>query len=97
MGLNRSPQGRGRPTIAQSDVDRCEALTVMTWWKIKNKKEQRCPFTARWLVQGHRFCRHHAVVESFAISMERGDIKRLAPVPPVVGHRVMTVNPRKPK
>jgi hypothetical protein len=67
----------------------------MTWWKKVHKKEQRCPFTARYLVQGHRFCRHHAVVESFAIGMERGDIKRLAPMPPVAGHRVLTVDAKR--
>lgn len=89
-------RGRGRPTISQSDADRCEALTVMTQWKIDNKREERCPFTVRWLVQGHGFCRHHAVLESFAIGMERGDIKRVAPMPPVSGHRVRTIKARKP-
>ena len=86
---------RGRPTVAVSDADRCEAMTVMTPWKIRNKKEQRCPFTARWLVQDHQFCRHHAVVESFTIGMERGDIKRLFSQP-VPGTRVLTIHRKKP-
>ena len=87
---------RGRPTVADRDVDRCEALTVMTEWKKAHKKEQRCPFTARWLVQSSKFCRHHAVCESFAIGMERGDIKRLSTPPPVTGHRVPTIYKAKP-
>lgn len=82
---------KGRPTIAQSDKERCEALTVMTWWKSKNKKEQRCPFSARYLVQGKLLCRHHAVNEAVAICTERGDLKQISPPSPP-GARVPTIH-----
>ena len=82
--------GRGRPLEATSDDDRCVALTVMTEWKRRNKKEQRCPFIGRYLVQGKLFCRHHAANEAVAICTERGDLKRVS-FPRPVGSRVPTI------
>ena len=85
---------RGKPLIADSDADRCEALTVMTEWKVRNKKEQRCPFKARYVVQGHQFCSHHTRVEAVAICMERKDIRRLILPPSQSGQRVRTYQAR---
>ena len=79
---------RGRPLLAEKDNERCEAATVMTTWKKLNKREIRCPFMARWSVDGHLFCRQHAVVESFAIGVEKNYIKRLSTPPIQAGQRV---------
>lgn len=86
---------RGRPRIANNDDERCEALTIMTAWKIKNKRDQRCPFMARFQVQGHRFCRHHAVKECFAIGFERRLVRRLVALPPTDGVRVPTAKGKR--
>ena len=80
---------KGKRRIADSDSERCEAMTVMTEWKRRKQIEQRCPFLARWVVQGKLLCRHHAVNEAIAIGMERGDVKRISPPTPV-GARVVT-------
>ena len=77
--------------VADSDADRCEALTVMTAWKVHNKREQRCPFKARYIVQGHHFCRHHMSIEAVAICMERKDVERLLLPPRQSGQRVPVI------
>ena len=87
---------RGRPILANKDSDRCEALTVMTEWKKRNKREQRCPFRATYTVQSKTLCRHHAVVEAMAICVERGDVKRV-PVMRQPGMRVAAVNTKEDK
>lgn len=82
---------RGRPRLADKDEDRCQAATIMTRWKILNKRGERCPFMAKWAVQGKQFCRHHAVLEAFAIGHERGYVKRLTAPAPIGGQRVRLV------
>ena len=73
---------RGRPLMANGDHERCMALTVMTEWKIANKREQRCPFQSKYAAGHKELCRHHAVMEAMAIAMERGDVRRIQrPVP----------------
>lgn len=84
---------RGKPTVAKNDGERCQAATVMTLWKVAHKKEERCPFMARWQVEKKLLCRHHAVCESFAIGMEQGYIKRLVRPPLVAGQRVRVCTP----
>ncbi len=79
---------RGKPSLADSDDDRCVALTMMTEWKKAHKREERCPFKARWSVQGKQLCRHHMIVEVCAIAMEQGYIQRLYIPPSAVGQRV---------
>jgi hypothetical protein len=79
---------RGRPKLSESDDDRCEALTVMTRWKRENKKDGRCPFVAKWIVEGHQFCTHHARCEAVAIGIEKKFITRILNPPPVAGQRV---------
>ena len=86
---------RGRASIADHDAERCVALTVMTEWKRHNKREQRCPFRGRYMVQGKLFCKSHAYCEAVAICQERGDLKRIAH-PPHVGSRVQTIHGGKP-
>lgn len=86
---------RGKPLVADSDADRCEALTIMSAWKVRRKIEQRCPFKARYVVQGHQFCMHHMRVEAVAICMERKDIHRLLLPPRVAGQRVQVVKKGK--
>lgn len=82
---------------ATSNDDRCEALTVMTDWKRANKCEQRCPFMAKYLVQGHQFCMHHARVEAVAICAEKGFIKRLSRPVPLFGARAVVIQKEKKK
>lgn len=79
---------RGRPLVANSDAERCEALTVMTEWKIRNKREQRCPFVSKFFISGHAFCRHHAVMEAMAITMEKGIMTKIQRPVPVAGQHV---------
>ena len=79
---------RGKPLLSNSDADRCEALTVMTKWKIANKRQERCPFMARYSVQGRQFCSHHARMEAVAICVEAGQMKRLALPVQRMGDRV---------
>ena len=86
---------RGKPLVADSDSDRCEALTVMTPWKIAHQREQRCPFKARYIVQGHHFCSPHARMEAVAICMEQDDMKRLPSQPRQDGQRVLLTASRK--
>ncbi len=88
---------RGRALQATSNDDRCEALTVMTDWKVRNKREQRCPFMAKYLVQGHQFCMHHARVEAVAICAEKGLLTRLARPVPVFGARAIVMQKEKNK
>ena len=87
---------RGKPLVADSDTDRCEALTVMTQWKIAHKREQRCPFKARYVVRGKQFCTHHMRVEAVAIFMEQFDITWLPIVRQQVGQHVLTVSQKRP-
>ena len=86
---------RGRPLISDSDLERCEALTVMTEWKKLNKREQRCPFMSKYLVDGKEFCRHHAVMEAMAIAIERGTVKRIPRAHPRQDQRVPIVKGAK--
>jgi hypothetical protein len=79
---------RGKASLATEDNNRCEALTVMTEWKKAHNKEERCPFMARWTVQGHQFCMHHMRVEAVAIGVEKGLIKRMFIPPATSGQRV---------
>ena len=79
---------RGKPSIATSNDDRCEALSIMTAWKRSKKVEERCPFMARYAMQGRQFCMHHARVEAMAICYEKGFLKRIVAPVPVVGARV---------
>jgi hypothetical protein len=78
---------KGRPRIANNDAERCQALTVMTEWKRRSGREQRCGFEAKYSVEDKRLCRHHAVQEVFAIGLEKGLIKRIV-VPRTPGQRV---------
>ncbi len=73
--------------LATDTANRCEAATVMTEWKKYHKKEERCPFQAKWVVQGHKFCMHHARMEAVAIGVERGYIKRVYAPAPIAGQR----------
>jgi hypothetical protein len=82
---------RGKPLLSKSDDDRCEALTVMTTWKIERKKDQRCPFKAKMLVDEHQFCSHHARKEAVAICLEKGYIKRIFIPHAQFGERVHVV------
>jgi hypothetical protein len=84
---------RGRPSRATSNDDRCEALAIMTRWKRSKGIEERCPFMAKWVVQGHEFCMHHARVQAVAICVEKGFMKRLAAPIPVAGQRVRLSKP----
>mgnify|MGYP001567927255 CR=1 FL=1 len=83
---------RGRPRIANGDVERCQALTVMTSWKIRNKREQRCPFESKYAVGGKELCRHHAVMEAMAIMIERLEVMRISRNMPRQDARVPVVN-----
>lgn len=85
---------RGKPRLSTSDGDRCIALTVMTPWKVAKKREERCPFMARYMVDGKQLCAHHMRMEAVAICMERGSIKRIALPPPVTGQRVRVMKGR---
>ena len=78
---------RGKPMLSKLDSDRCEALTVMTEWKQRNKREERCPFMAKYVLQGHQFCMHHTRVEAIAICVEKGLLTRLMAPPPTFGGR----------
>lgn len=86
---------RGRPRIADRDAERCVALTVMTPWKIRKKREQRCPFQSKYVVQKKEFCRHHAVMEAMAIMIERGEIRRIPRTQKVGDGRVPTIKKEK--
>ena len=88
---------RGKPAIATSNANRCEALTPMTDYKRFNKMEERCPFMARYSVQGKQFCMHHARVEAMAVCYEKGLLSRLVAPVPVVGARVRTAKTRGEK
>ncbi len=79
---------RGRPKLATADDNRCEAATIMTEWKRMKRREERCPFMAKWSIKGHQFCMHHARIEAVAIGIEQGFIKRMHIPPPIVGQRV---------
>ena len=70
-----------KPLLSTIDKDRREALTVMTEWKKAHKKEERCPFMAKWLVDGRAFCMHHARQEAVAIALEKGYAKRIVRPP----------------
>jgi hypothetical protein len=78
---------RGKPLLATTIDNRCEAATVMTEWKKARKREERCPFMAKWAVQGHQFCMHHARIEAVAICVEKGYAKRIYAPPTVAGQR----------
>jgi hypothetical protein len=84
---------RGKPAKATSDDNRCEALAIMTEWKRSNKREERCPFMAKWAVQGHQFCMHHARVQAVAICVEKGLMRRLAAPIHIAGQRVRLSKP----
>lgn len=79
---------RGKPRLATKDDNQCEAATVMTEWKIAKKRPQRCPFMAKWVVQGKQFCMHHARMEAIAIGIEKGFITRVIVPHPIAGQRV---------
>jgi hypothetical protein len=79
---------RGKPMLSKTSDDRCEALTIMTEWKRQHKREERCPFMAKWIVGEHQFCLHHARCEAVAIGVEKGYIKRIAVPPAITGARV---------
>ncbi len=81
---------KGYATVAETDDERCIALTLMTRWKRKNKSDQRCPFRGTYLVQGKLFCRHHAENEAVAICIELGHMKRVV-LPRPNGSRVPTI------
>ena len=72
---------RGKPLLADSESNRCEALTVMTEWKVKNHKEQQCPFAIKLSVGTKRLCYRHALLESLAISINNGTA-HILPQPP---------------
>ena len=82
---------RGRPLVADRDCERCQALTGMTRWKTENKKEQRCPFMSKYLVEDKELCRHHAVMDAMALALERGVVKRIPRSQPRVDQRVQII------
>lgn len=86
---------RGKALLSTSDHDRCIALTVMTSWKVAQKREERCPFMAKWVVDGKQFCAHHMRCESVAICIEGGRVKRLAAPPPITGQRVRVIKGKR--
>lgn len=87
---------RGRQQLSKRDDDRCIALTVMTPWKISKKREERCPFMAKWSVDGKQFCAHHMRMEAIAICLDSGHVKRMAAPPPVIGQRVRVMKGPRP-
>lgn len=62
---------RGQPLHATTDGDRCQATTFETEWKRTNKKDLRCPFIAKVLIDGRSLCNKHAQTDALAILMER--------------------------
>jgi hypothetical protein len=82
---------RGKPRVANSEKDQCQALTVMTEWKRKHGIDQRRPYAAKFDMKGKRLCLRHAFCEALAIAVKSGDAK-LIPAPPRLPYQpVLTI------
>ena len=73
---------RGKPLVADSDDNRCQAITILTPWKKERKvADLRCPFMVKLAVGKKKLCYRHALLESLAILVSDGTAKIL-PQPP---------------
>lgn len=86
---------RGKPRLATSAKDQCEALTVMTEWKRTRGIDQRCPYMAKFVINRKRLCLRHAFCEALAMAVSSGDAM-LIPAPPRPPYQpVITIEKKK--
>lgn len=72
---------RGLPLAADRPENQCEAVTIMTRWKRERKIGPRCPFYAKFRVNGKQLCLKHSHLEALFLLLRDGKAKRL-PLPP---------------
>jgi hypothetical protein len=68
---------RGSPRLPENDGHRCQAVTIETEWKRRNKTDLRCPFFARLEINGKRLCNKHAEIEAVATLINLGKARRI--------------------
>lgn len=59
--------------MAIKDEDRCEALTILTEWKMRQKvTDLQCQFVSKLMVGEKQLCYRHGLMEALAILIREG-------------------------